>query len=157
MLIVTAKVPRRKLAFGAAAAALLCCAALVMTLVPPAARQASAAGPDMKKVKTNEDRVAYLEHYGWQVSQEPSATEELQIPETFDESYAEYLALQNGQGFDLEQYAGKRAKRYSYEIFNYPTGESGVIANLLVYKNTVIGGEVLSPQLDGFLHGLTMP
>lgn len=157
MLIVTAKVPRRKLAFSVAAAALLCCAALVMTLVPPAARQTSAAGPDMRKVKTNENRVAYLEHFGWQVSPEPSATEELQIPETFDDSYAEYLALQSSQGFDLEQYAGKRAKRYSYEIFNYPTGESGVIANLLIYKNTVIGGEVLSPRLDGFLHGLTMP
>ena len=34
MLIVTAKLPRRKLAFGAAAAALLCCAALVLNLVP---------------------------------------------------------------------------------------------------------------------------
>ena len=157
MLIVTAKVPRRKLALSVAAAALLCCAALVMTLVPPAVRQTAATGPEMKKVKTNEDRVAYLEHYGWQVSQEPSATEELQIPEEFDDSYTEYLALQSGQGFDLEKYAGKRVKRYSYEILNYPTGESGVIANLLLYKNTVVGGEVLSPQLDGFLHGLTMP
>ena len=157
MLIVTAKVPRRKLAVSVAAAALLCCAALVTTLVPPAARQTSAVGPDIKKVKTNENRVAYLEHYGWKVSEEPSATEELQIPEVFDESYAEYLALQSSQGFDLKQYAGKRAKRYSYEIFNYPTGESGVIANLLIYKNTVIGGEVLSPRLDGFLHGLSMP
>ena len=157
MLIVTAKIPRRKLALSVAAAALLCCAALVMTLIPPAVRQTAATGPDIRKVKTNDDRVAYLQHYGWQVTQLPSATEELQIPQNFDESYAEYLALQQSQGFDLEQYAGKRAKRYSYEILNYPTGERGVIANLLLYKNTVIGAEVLSPQLDGFLHGLTMP
>ena len=61
------------------------------------------------------------------------------------------------QGFDLEKYAGKRVKRYTYEVFNYPTGESGVQVNLLVCKNTVVGGEVLSPQLDGFLHGLAMP
>ena len=46
---------------------------------------------------------------------------------------------------------------YTYEITNYPTGETGILANLLIYKNTVIGGEVLSPQLDGFLHGLAMP
>ena len=79
------------------------------------------------------------------------------IPKEMDESYDEYLALQKEQGFNLEKYAGKRAKRYTYEIINYPTGEAGVQANLLIYKNTVIAGEVLSPQLDGFLHGLTKP
>ena len=61
------------------------------------------------------------------------------------------------QGFDLTQYAGKRVKRYTYEIYNYPSGEAGVQANLLIHKNTVIGGEVLSPRLNGFLHGLAMP
>ena len=33
----------------------------------------------------------------------------------------------------------------------------GVAAAALVCKSTVVGGEVLSPQLDGFLHGLAMP
>lgn len=99
----------------------------------------------------------YLEAYGWEVNSEPLATQELLIPEEMDESYDEYLALQSEQGFDLKQYAGKRVKRYTYEITNYPTGEQGVQANVLIYQNTVIGGEVLSPQMDGFLHGLTMP
>lgn len=158
MFILTAKIPRRKLALCAATAAFLCCCALASLLTPPDAQQTSASPlPDPKRIKHNEDRVAYLEHYGWQVSPEPTAVEELQIPEDFDESYTEYLALQSQQGFSLEQYAGKRVKRYSYEIFNYPSGETGVIANLLLYKNTVVGGEVLSPRLDGFLHGLAMP
>jgi len=74
-----------------------------------------------------------------------------------DDSYQDYLALQSQQGFDLEKYAGKRVKRYTYEVLNYPTGETGVQANLLIRKNTVVGGEVLSPQLDGFLHGLAQP
>ena len=108
-------------------------------------------------IKTNEDRVAYLESYGWQVSQEPTAVEELLIPETFDESYTQYLDLQTAQGFDLTDYQGKRVKRYTYAINNYPTGETGIQAGLLIYKNTVIGGDVLSPQLGGFIHGLTMP
>ena len=82
---------------------------------------------------------------------------ELLIPEEMDDSYQDYLALQSQQGFDLEKYAGKRVKRYTYEVLNYPTGETGVQANLLIRKNTVVGGEVLSPQLDGFLHGLAQP
>lgn len=158
MFIMTAKIPRRKLALCAATAAFLCCCALVTLLTPPDVQQTAASVlPNPKGVKSNEDRIAYLEHFGWQVSPEATATEELQIPETFDESYTEYLSLQRHQGFSLEKYAGKRVKRYSYEISNYPTGETGVIANLLIHKNTVVGGEVLSPRLDGFLHGLEMP
>ena len=160
MLIMTAKLPRRKLAFSVAAAALVCCAALALNLGGGAfqAASASASGlPSPKGVKSNEVRVAYLESYGWAVSAQPIAVEELIIPEAFDETYSQYLELQAGQGFDLTDYAGKRVKRYTYEITNYPTGEAGVQANLMLYRNTVIGGEVLSPQMDGFLHGLSMP
>ena len=158
LLIVTAKMPRRRLALGVTAAALLCCCAVALNLGQGLSREVSAsAAPSPKGVKTNEDRVEYLSAYGWQVSQEPIATQELLIPEEMDDSYDEYLALQSGQGFNLEKYAGKRVKRYTYEITNYPTGETGVQANLLICRNTVVGGEVLSPQLDGFLHGLAMP
>lgn len=158
MLIVTAKVPRRKLAFGGALAALACCCALVLNFTDSAARQVSApSGPEPTGIKDNEDRVEYLRSFGWEVVEEPLATQELLIPQEMDESYDEYLSLQSEQGFDLTKYAGKRVKRYTYEITNYPSGEAGVQANLLLYKNTVIGGEVLSPQLDGFLHGLAMP
>ena len=113
--------------------------------------------PSGQGVKSNQDRIDYLAAYGWEVSQDPIATQELLIPEEMDDSYQEYLALQADQGFDLEKYAGKRVKRYTYEVLNYPSGETGVQVNLLICKNTVIGGEVLSPRLDGFLHGLAMP
>lgn len=161
MFIVTAKLPRRRLALGGLLAALALC---VCTLYPslsawlPEAREVSAStAPSPKGVRSNEDRTAYLSAFGWQVSPEPIATQELLIPEEMDESYTEYLALQQEQGFDLSKYAGKRVKRYTYEVYNYPSGEAGVQANLLIYRNTVVGGEVLSPQLNGFLHGLSMP
>ena len=158
MLIVTAKVPKRKLAFGVALAALVCCCALALNLGSSATQEvAGSTTPNPKGVKSNQDRIDFLSSYGWEVVEEPIATQELLIPKEMDESYDEYLALQGEQGFDLSKYAGKRVKRYTYEITNYPTGETGVQANLLLYKNTVVGGEVLSPQLDGFLHGLAMP
>ena len=77
--------------------------------------------------------------------------------EVLQASYEEYLALQQSQGFDLTELCGKRVKRCTYELTNYPTGETGVQISLLIYKNKVVGGEVLSPQLNGFLHGLEMP
>ena len=158
MFIFTARLHRKRLAAAAAALVLLCGAALALSS-PGADTAVDAPTPPSSptKVKTAEDRIAFLESYGWQVAPEPVLVEEMLIPETFDESYTEYLSLQQSQGFDLTEYCGKRVKRYTYEITNYPTGESGVQVSLLIYKNTVIGGEVLSPTADGFLHGLEMP
>ena len=158
MLIVTAKLPRRALTLGGLLAAVLVCAGSVLPAFSPALPAGvEKSSPPPAKVRSNADRVEYLSEYGWDVSPEPLSTEELFIPKEMDESYQEYLDLQTAQGFDLTQYAGKRVKRYTYEIYNYPSGESGVQANLLVYRNTVVGGEVLSPKLNGFLHGLAMP
>jgi len=158
MLIITAKIPRRKLAAGVAAAALLCCCAAARTAdLSPIRETAAAAVPDPKGVSSNEKRLAYLQALGWEVTDEPLSTQELLIPEELDGSYAEYLALQAEQGFDLTPYAGKRVKRYTYEVTNYPTGETGVQVNLLIHRSRVIGGEVLSPRMDGFVHGLSGP
>ena len=155
MFIVTARIPKKRLLAGAAT--VLCCvvviaAALLLTL----GRRAVTASAEVSNIRDNDDRVAYLTGLGWQVSADPLLTEELLIPEAFDESYADYLALQSGQGFDLTRYCGKRIKRYTYEITNYPGGQEGVQAVLLIYKNRIIGGQVQSAD-GSLLHGLTMP
>ena len=146
MFIVTARVPKKKLLAGGVA--LLCCCVVAATaVILSAGGVAVAASAEVRGIRDNDDRVAYLNELGWTVSAEPIATEELLIPDHFDE----------GQGFDLSRYCGKRVKRYTYEITNYPTGEAGVQVALLVYRSTVIGGEVLSPTTGGFLHGLAKP
>ena len=159
MLIMTAKLSKGKIAL-----ALLAAAALLILVLRLAAGEGGSDSPapqsglpEPSGVTGNEDRVAYLAALGYTVQPEPVQTQEVSIPTEFNEVFTRYNELQQSQGFDLAPYAGKRAKRYSYEILNYPSGETGVQANLLLYKTTVIGGEVLSPRLDGFLHGLAMP
>ena len=151
MFIWTAKLSKKKLALTLGAVLLVSVAAF--TLLGSRGTAASAT-ISPKGVKTEEDRVAYLQEWGWQVSSQAVLVEELALPEEFGEEYAKYLELQTGQGFDLTKYAGKRIRRYTYDILNYPTGETGVVAHLLLYRNTVVGGEVLG---DSFLHGLAMP
>lgn len=152
MLILTAKVHVKKIAVTAAVA-LAVCAAVALALF--GARQAQAAAAvSPKGIKTADDRVAYLQEWGWQVNPEATLTEELVLPEEFGEEYAQYLALQKEMGFDLTGYAGKRIKRYSYEVLNYPGGKTGVTAHLLMRRNTVIGGEIMGQD---FLHSLAMP
>ncbi|MEG1240051.1 MAG: DUF4830 domain-containing protein [Oscillospiraceae bacterium] len=153
MFIFTARVRRGRWIAGAVLVACVAVAASLFFLRGDAV--SALANP--KGVKTPEDRVAYLESYGWRVGAEPLSVEELLVPKEFDESYTDYLALQTAQGFDLTDYCGKRLRRYTYEIQNYPTGEEGVQLGLLIYKNRVVGGDVLSAKSEGFLHGLAMP
>lgn len=151
MFIWTAKLNKKKLVLTLTAALLV--SAVAFTLLGGRGTAASAT-VSPKGVKTEEDRVSYLQEWGWQVSPQAALVEELALPEEFGEEYGKYLELQTGQGFDLTRYAGKRIRRYTYEVLNYPTGESGVVAHLLICKNTVIGGEILG---GSFLHGLSMP
>jgi len=155
--IFTAKIRKGRIAAVALAAAVVCGVLLTGSVLAEGRDAAASAAVSPKGVKTNEDRIAYLSSYGWMVSDQPVSVEELIIPEEFDDTYSQYLELQASQGFDLTEYAGKRVKRYTYQVNNYPTGESNIQTGLLIYKNTVIGGDVLSAQLGGFIHGLEMP
>ena len=40
---------------------------------------------------------------------------------------------------------------------NRPDAEDAVYANLLIYKNRVVGADVCSAKLEGFMHGLAKP
>ena len=75
------------------------------------------------------------------------------IPEIFDSVYQKYNELQRAQEFDLTRYQGRRVKRWTYEVKNYPDYEGTVVANLLIYNNTIIGGDIASNALDGFMQG----
>lgn len=103
--------------------------------------------------KTEEDRAEFLASFGWEISEEPLEVREVIIPKDFDNVYAEYNELQKATGYDLTKYSGKRCKRYSYIVTNYPGNEKDVQANILVYKDKIIGGDVSSAKLDGFMHG----
>ena len=152
MIIVTARVPKRRLLAGGITA-LCCCAVVAAALLATLGGGAVASSAEVKHIRTNDDRLAYLGGLGWQVSSQPIATEELLIPEEFDDSYAGYLKLQEDQGFDLGRY---RVKRYTYQLTNYPAQDEPVQIALLIYKNKVVGGQIQSSS-GSFLHGLALP
>jgi hypothetical protein len=107
-------------------------------------------------VKTNEERVNYLTSFGWEVSKKPLEEQDVVIPRNFSGVYADYVKLQDSQGFSLSDYAGMEAKRYTYDILNYPSGERGVVADIIIYRNTVIAADVQSTSLNGFMHRLEL-
>ncbi|MGI6180830.1 MAG: DUF4830 domain-containing protein [Agathobaculum sp.] len=131
----------------------------VAALAPKSAETVSAEAAEEigldTRLKTNEQRVALLEGFGWKVEAEPRSEREVQIPKTFDDTYQAYNAIQLGQGLDLTPYQGKRATLYTYELTEYPTGAEGVTANLLIRRNRLIAADISAAEADGFVHGIT--
>ena len=101
----------------------------------------------------NEQRIDFLKQFGWEVEQEPVSIEEIVIPQQFNQVYERYNELQKTQGMDLTKYAGKSVKKVVYQITNYQRQDTIVHATLLIYHDKVIGGDISSAELDGFMYG----
>lgn len=106
------------------------------------------------KVKTNEDRVKFLQNLGWEVDETPISEKTVVIPKEFSEIYDTYNQLQLDQGYDLSQYKGLEATIYTYTVTNYTGYTGNVVADLYVMNYEVIGGDIHSLAIDGFMHGL---
>ncbi len=121
-------------------------------------QQAGKSGMSIKAA-SHEERMAFLSQYGWEINEEPVEVQEVIIPQEFDDTYTAYNEIQKAQGFDLTVYAGVRVKRWTYIIKNYKGYENKdcIHANVLVYDGLVVGGDVCSVELDGFMHGFSQP
>ena len=154
MLIFTTKLSRKRAVAIILVLAIILCAVVLVAGMRDKKNAKELAILHGQMIETNEDRVKYLGFFGWSVAAEPIDAQEIVIPREFTGVYEEYGRLQDKQGFDLSSYSGETATRYTYEILNYPTGESGILADIIICKNTVIAGDIQSPSLNGFMHGL---
>lgn len=151
MFIFTAKFNKKKAILIVLLLGILLCAIILF-----ASRHSSTAETAALSavVKNNDQRVEYLESLGWKIESEPIEEQTVIIPKTFPDVYANYNELQIQQGFDLSEYAGMEATRYTYKVLNYPNEKNMVVADILVYRNEVIAGNIQSVALDGFMTGL---
>ena len=150
MLVMTAKVDKKKIAVILAAAILLI--AGILMLAGGGRSQSTAAA-----VGSNDARVAFLKNFGWEVAASPTESSQVKIPSEPSEVFDRYNALQKSQGYDLSAFAGKTVMRYVYRINNYPGATEPVYATLLVYKNQIIGGDVTDTAAKGVVRGFKMP
>ncbi len=134
--------------------ALLTLIAFVPALQPTAAAATEDANAvSFEKIRTNEDRIAFLAAFGWQVEPEAVEATTVTIPREFDKVFSVYNELQRAQGLDLSHYASRTVDRYTYTVTNYEGYEGKVYANLLIWRGRVIGGDICSADSTGFLHG----
>lgn len=106
------------------------------------------------KIKSDKDRLEFLSQLGWQTTGEVLETEEFVIPKTFDRVMLGYNEIQKSQGLDLSRYENKKVTRYTYEVTNYEGYEGKVYANLILFRDRVIAGDICSADPMGFVQGL---
>lgn len=109
------------------------------------------------KASNNDDRVKFLAQFDWDVSPEPIEISNIKIPNTFNEVYRSYNSIQEEQGLNLAEHMGKTCQRFTYKILNYPKCSGNVYADILILNNIVIGGDVCSEELGGFMRSFINP
>ena len=101
-------------------------------------------------MKTNEDRIAFIESFGIKVNPEAKEEKSFTMPEDFDRVILGYNELQKKQGLDISKYAKKKVTRYTYEVTNYKDG-SAVSVNLLIYRSRIIAADMSKSGEGGFV------
>jgi hypothetical protein len=106
------------------------------------------------KIRTEQDVVNFLAQFGWQVEGKAIEVKEVSVPGEFDKIYAGYNQVQVAQGLDLARYKGKTVTRYTFKVTNYEGYEGEVLANVLVWRKKVVGGDICSAEIGGgFVQG----
>ena len=148
MMVMTAKVQKKKILL-----ILTAIAALILAAVLLVDEGNGRSAPTGATLGSNEGRVQFLQDLGWEVAASPRETAQVTIPRETTQVFDRYNALQKSQGYDLSQYAGKNVMRYVYEVKNFPGATEPVYATLLVYKDKIIGGDVTDTSPTGKVQG----
>ena len=99
---------------------------------------------------------SFLGTYGWEVSGQPTESEDVTIPDEFDDVYISYNQLQKDAGLDLTPYRGRKGTRYTFSVTNYPDENvSDVRANVIVISGVPVAGDISTVAFDGFMHSLS--
>lgn len=154
-MFVSKKITKKAIIIAVLAAVAVCFAVFRLTVCSAHVQTTAVCeiGEYSLKAQTNEERIEFLSQFGWEVEPEPCELSTVTIPQMFNKTYSRYNKIQLEQGLNLLDYAGCECKRVSYRVTNYPDPEQQVNANLLIYNGCVIGGDISSVQLDGFMHG----
>ncbi|MCI5802388.1 MAG: DUF4830 domain-containing protein [Oscillospiraceae bacterium] len=142
-------------------AAVLCAAGAMFLLGRAPSRPASAGEGKLSQEsfpgKTEQERRSFLEGFGWELEQEPYEIVEMVIPEEFDAAMERYNGIQKAQAMDLSPFCGRRCRRYTYVVTNYPGRADPVQANLLVLDGKIIGGDITLLGEGESIQGFTAP
>ena len=119
------------------------------------AAMSSNTGIDYGGIKTKEDRIAFIEQFGFKVDQASEEEAAFRMPKDFDRVILGYNELQKKQGLDLSKYQNKKVTRYTYKLLDYDY-DGEVYANLFVHRGKIVACDISTANPDGFVLPLTL-
>lgn len=131
--------------------------ALLLAVLFTAAALLFARGDGGDGLDGTEGRCAYIARFGLQADPASEEIKEVELPEVFDAVLESYNTLQLSAGCDLREAAGKRCLCCSYDLVGYPGWDGRVIATLYIYRSRVIGGDIHTADVRGFMLPLGTP
>ena len=99
-------------------------------------------------------REKYLASYGWVIDPASETERTVLLPKKFDGTVRDYADMQTDQGYDFAFYSGLECRQFTYEVTNYDGCDGTVYAVLYVKGTRVIGGDIHSAEINGFMHGI---
>ena len=141
--------------FGIVLLAVVLTVGIILSGSTETAFASSASVVDYSGIKTNEDRVAFIEKFGIKVEDNPIEEQAFAMPADFDRVILGYNELQKKQGLDLSKYQKKKVTRYTYKVTNYAS-DGEVYANLFVYRGKIVACDLCSASPEGFVVPLTL-
>lgn len=103
-------------------------------------------------VCTNEEELrAYIGSFELELGE--CRVDNVTIPYEFNDVYNNYNDIQLKQGFNLAEYKGQTVERYTFSVLNHTDGQD-VFAEVLIHNQTVIGADVYSTAIEGFISPL---
>lgn len=132
---------------------ILLTAVIALTILTAVIVNVSANEPDGS---SPEKIASFLKENGYTVSN--PITKEITIPNEFGDVYMSYNTIQKEQGFDLSRHKGEEAVLYTFSVIGYINDEGEpedyVEAHVIVCDGKIIGGDIASTRLDGFMKGI---
>ena len=109
---------------------------------------------ELINVSSSDGRQKYLNQLGWEIDVKSEERHTVLLPKEFEGIMAEYAQMQTEQGYEFASYAGLECKQYTYIVTNYSDSDSTVYATIYIKSGHVIGGDIHSAAIDGFMHAL---
>ena len=109
---------------------------------------------DMLDVSQTKGREKYLASYGWEIDPDSEEERNVLLPKSFEGAVGEYADMQTRQGYDFASYAGLECRQYTYTVTHYEGCGGTVYATLYIKGTRVIGGDIHSADIGGFMHGI---
>lgn len=104
----------------------------------------TAASAKKVKLSTTQEMIDYITEKGFTADIQTAQVTEVEIPKKFDDNFVGFNEkIKQTDGLSLEKYKGDKVNKWTFDIIDYPNGDTQAAAVLLIKKEKLIGAYIL--------------